>query len=618
MNKIRIIGAVCLLLIAGQLRANVSAIIERSEESYTVHSATNMVVKEFKRIKILDQNGYGNAVFQTYYDKFFKLRNLEMVVYDANNKKVKKLGKGDALDFMFNDSYSVEDLRTVQLNPKYQSYPFTVEITAEYFRNGFITITSWTPLDRYDVEVKSSSLTFKCPADYKFRVFEQNGLKGVTEEQDGYKILTWKAENLKAVTPFRSVKMFFESRPTVYISPVEFSLSDTKGSFNSWADFGDWYLELNANRDAISEQTKAQLDKIREKNKGDIKATVADVYRFMQQRTRYISIQLGIGGNQAIPADVVDKNGYGDCKALSNYTLAMLNYLQIPANIILARAGEDEPDVKDILYDQFNHVLLAVPVSKDTLWLECTSQLLPPFYLSTHVDDRNVLWVDNKRSRLVRTPVYGGQYNYIRTNAIFNVNEEGTGIAKLKIDKGGIFSDERAIFQTLNKDQMQRYNAAKYYYKDFTIPAWTYKVPDPSVPLLNEDVELKVNRLGQVVQEKLLIPFNPLIPLEKNFDLDNINKVVDVGRGFTVEDNIEVVVPESFHSDFLPNAFKEKNEFGEIEMTIKTNESNHLVIYKKAVFVKGLYKGETYERFNAFLKKIRQVEQSKIVYKGRT
>jgi hypothetical protein len=345
---------------------------------------------------------------------------------------------------------------------------------------------------------------------------------------------------------------------------------------------------------------------------------VRDVYKYMQVRTRYISIQLGIGGYQSIPADVVDKTGYGDCKALTNYTKAMLEYLQIPSNYVLVYAGANEPDVKDIPMNQFNHVFLGVPTTKDTLWLECTSQISPPFYLGTFTDDRNVLWVESKGSKLLRTPKLASHESVMFRKAIVNVNQSGDAVTTLKIEKTGKFFRHAFAYQELKKDELDRHNLAQYYYKDFSITNWNYKIPDLTVPLLKEDVELKITRLGQVVQDKVVIPFNPLTPVEKNFAMDNINKVVEVGRAFTVEDFIEVIAPENFHSDFLPNEFKEKNEFGQIEMSIKTNEANNLVIYKKAVFEKGLYSGEKYDRFNAFLKKIRQAEQSKIVYKGKT
>jgi hypothetical protein len=599
--------------------AKVSATIESWDVQYVVTSKSDMSIIESKRIRINDSDGYRNAVFYTYYDKYRKLRGLTMVVYDAFGKKVKRLAKGDAVDVLLNSSYEIDDARLVVLDPKYQNYPFTVEIEADYSLNGFLDFDTWNPRDRYDVEVKNATLKLTCPTGYEFRTLEENGVsKPAITEEGASKILTWSIKDLQAVSSYENDKLFKLSQPAVWISPVEFAYGNTEGSLRTWGDFGDWYMKINTGRNGLSDQTKQDLDRIREKNKGDVMAVVRDVYKYMQVRTRYISIQLGIGGFQSIPSDVVDKTGYGDCKALTNYTMAMLEYLKIPSNYVLVYAGTDEPDVKDIPMNQFNHVFLGVPAAKDTLWLECTSQISPPFYLGTFTDDRNVLWVQSKSSKLIRTPKLQSHQSVMFRKAIVKVNQSGDAVTTLKIEKTGLFFDDAFAYQHYKKDELDSYNLTQYYYKDFSITNWNYKIPDPIVPLLTEDVELKITRLGQVVQEKVIIPFNPLTPVEKNFAMDNINKVVEVGRAFTVEDFIEVIAPENFHSDFLPNELKEKNEFGQIEMSIKTNDANNLVIYKKATFEKGFYKGETYDRFNAFLKKIRQAEQSKIVYKGKT
>src|SRR6185312_11941569 len=124
--------------------------------------------------------------------------------------------------------------------------------------------------------------------------------------------------------------------------------------------------------------------------------------------THYVGIELGIGGWQPFDAASVYKQRYGDCKALANYMVALLKEAGIHAYPVLIRAGADaDPIDTDIACNQFNHVIAAALAGRDTVWLECTSQTLPPGYLSSFTADRNGLLLDDSGGHLVHTPVYG-------------------------------------------------------------------------------------------------------------------------------------------------------------------------------------------------------------------
>src|SRR5687768_13742247 len=112
---------ILLLLCAGNAGAKTSAIMEESRTYMLVAQPHSLVVREFRRIKIMDENGYQFAVFRDYYNSFKKIRNLQYTVFDANNKRVKRFSKADALDVMINPSYEVSDARMIIVDPEYRN-----------------------------------------------------------------------------------------------------------------------------------------------------------------------------------------------------------------------------------------------------------------------------------------------------------------------------------------------------------------------------------------------------------------------------------------------------------------------------------------------------------------
>ena len=97
-------------------------------------------------------------------------------------------------------------------------------------------------------------------------------------------------------------------------------MEGVSGVNNNWQDYGKWVNDKlisgtehlpQAVKDEIKEKT---IDAKTNKEKAKI------VYEYMQNKTRYISVQVGIGGWKPMLAGDVDRLGYGDCKALTNYT----------------------------------------------------------------------------------------------------------------------------------------------------------------------------------------------------------------------------------------------------------------------------------------------------------
>src|SRR5690606_35617022 len=102
----------------------------------------------------------------------------------------------------------------------------------------------------------------------------------------------------------------------------------------------------------------------------DPKQKAQKICEYVQKKTRYISVQIGIGGFQPMPADDVDRLSYGDCKALTNYMLTLLKSVGINSYYAVVQAGSLKkyaiPDFASM--NQFNHVILCIPFANDTAW----------------------------------------------------------------------------------------------------------------------------------------------------------------------------------------------------------------------------------------------------------
>jgi hypothetical protein len=608
------------LLTALSAFARISAIVESSDTRLVISARNSLRIEKFMRIKVLDEQGYQHAVYYDYTNKFRKVSQLEYTVFDINSRKVKKLSRNNAVSIMANASYEIADARVLILDPEYRNFPFIVEIEVEITYDGFLDFPEWMPRFTHDVEVKSATLTLECYRDFEFRARELNGIHPATVTSDEKKkTITWSVENLLAMNKHNSYKSFAAGQPKVCLTPVNFELENSEGNFVNWSNFGEWFRVLNEGRNEISPATKDYLNSLRKLHGADNAAIAKYIYRYMQGKTRYISIQLGIGGFQTIPADEVEKTGYGDCKALTNYMKSMLDYLNIPSNSVLVHAGRDVPEiVPDFPSNQFNHVFLAVPMKTDTLWFECTSQTSPPAFLGTFTDDRYVLWVDKNKSSIIRTPLLSETENVKQNRCVASMDPSGDAQLEIKTTQAGMFFDDAMYYQQLTKDRIDKFNYAKFPYKDFTIQSFNYAIPDQNNSSLDVSFKLKVANLGKMLGSKMIISSNILNPLENAFDLDLINKKTEVRRSFTLEDEVEIKLPENYRVDVTPEAFKQLWKFGSFELTFDAGTDSTLRIRRKAVIKKGNYQDDQFNEFYEMVRKIKQVEQSKIVLQSKT
>ena len=204
--------------------------------------------------------------------------------------------------------------------------------------------------------------------------------------------------------PFAVSQEYYD--PLMLVGPTDFEMEGYKGNLSTWQEYGKFYYSLYKGRDVLPDDLKKQVHILTDNLKDPYKK-IAVLYDYLQKNTHYVLIMFGIGGLQPYDAGYVAKNKYGDCKALSNFMVALLKEAGIRGYPVTIWGGEEVREfVPDFPSHQANHIICAVPVQNDTVWLECTSQSLPPGYLSAFTANRYGLLVNENGGTLVHTPAY--------------------------------------------------------------------------------------------------------------------------------------------------------------------------------------------------------------------
>ncbi|MBT9329993.1 DUF3857 domain-containing transglutaminase family protein [Paracidobacterium acidisoli] len=143
---------------------------------------------------------------------------------------------------------------------------------------------------------------------------------------------------------------------------VHFSASPIPEGDALWASIGNWYEGLASPRTEGATDVAASARSLAGDSQ-DFMARIAKVADYMQQKIRYVGIEIGVGNLQPHSAEDVFKNQYGDCKDKATLLVSMLDAVGIRATWVLVdtRRGFVDPGTPS-MYG--NHAIAAIEIPK--------------------------------------------------------------------------------------------------------------------------------------------------------------------------------------------------------------------------------------------------------------
>ncbi len=596
---------------AQEIDKNTYSVIVDSSTEMICESPTSGTRKESRTITILNEKGLHAAFFTCMCDKFRSLTKFSGEIIRLG-QSVRKIKKSELQMTEYSDGLSSDDYM-YYYDCKGPSYPFTVKFEWEVkYKNGLLSYPSFVPQESYNQAVVKATYRLQTPDASGCRYRTVNTPVEVKQTKaNGNTVSMVTFESLNAVDQEPYGPPIGSLLPIVHFAPSTFTFDGSQGTMANWQEYGTWQYGLLAGRDQLPETVKSKLRELTANCRTD-REKVKAVYDYLAASTRYVSIQLGIGGLQPIAAADVCRAGFGDCKGLSNYARAMLAELGIDSRYTVISTDNARLLGDFASANQMNHVILQVPLPKDTLWLECTNAELPFGYVHSNIAGHDALLINPDGGKMCRLPSYPDTLNTQVNNA--RVVLSATGEARIENrETSRLFQYEAEsgitrLEPARQKDRMRSgINLAQAEVSNIKVSE--QKTAHPQVDI---SYTISSNQYGNKTGNRLFVPLNVF---RKGFAIaDNKQRTqpIHISYGYLDTDTIRLQLPEGYLIESLPRTQNLEGKFGTFQTSIDVN-GREVCIVQRILMRRGVYPKEAYTEFADFRKQVAGQYDAKII-----
>ena len=606
-----------LLLWAGLLSAQekYNAIVLEDLETFTLSSPTSANLEVRRCVRVFNDAGLEDAAFKEYTDQFRSISSFKgTLTKDGGNPL--KIKKDDLVKISIASGLAEDGFLNV-----YQpaaSYPFTV--TYEYtlsYRRGIASFPAFFPVSGEKVKVDKASYTLQVPPGTQINTISEKAgeMRKETGKSDIYR---WDLPVFEGYANEAMMPSWREIVPFVMASPVDFVFAGVPGNQGSWEEVGAWTYGLKEGTEDLPENVVARLKEMTASAASDLEK-VRILYDYLRGQTRYVSIQLGIGGYKPFPASQVHKSGFGDCKGLSNYMQAMLRAVGVSSFYTLVNTDREHflPGYAGI--GQMNHVMLCVPLpeKKDTLWLECTNPSVPLGYRHEDVAGHDVVLVTVEGGVPLRVPAYADSLSRDFLDIDIELSADGSAKAVasrslwldetedwiLIRDKKPETQRSRLVEGLTVQPQSVTLTGVQENFRDYDGPGYC--------PWMQVDFTFDTRRYANTGNARLFVPANPY-PMGAGLQRGKRQNELVHKRGGVSRDRVRIRIPEGYKVETLPAPVSLDTEWGSFTATVL--QENDLIIVVHEFRSKPFRQpADRYDDFRSFIRSVNKAYSANIV-----
>ncbi|SDI39975.1 protein of unknown function [Chryseobacterium taeanense] len=596
-------------------KKNADAVIRKDLTTIQINKIDDIRYQFYTVKTVLNKDGEANALVYIPYEKGNSISDVKVNIYDESGKKIKSYSKSDFGDFANNNQGTFySDNRIMALSYTPTQYPYTVEFSYQIGDENTVFLPDFIPFNTTKVSLEEAEMKIinKSGIELKSKIYPSayNYTSVSESESAGEKIYSYK--NVPAIDDAFLLPQPVKILPKVSFALTKFNLEGKQGSIANWSDFGSWYY--NSILQPVSISTPAIKAEVTSLNlQGTTEEKVKKLYQYMQSKTRYIFVALGIGGWQPMLPDEVQKKGYGDCKGLTNYMKTLLDEAGIPSYYCVVNSGASPVSFdKDFPKMGGNHVILMVPTEKGNIWLENTSQQVAFNHLSYNTMARNVLSIRKEGIELIDTPVYSAEQSKEKQLLKIKINEDNSILGEGNFSYTGLQYDNNLILAGLSpkerteavKNMLDVLHFEKIELKNF--------LNDKDNAVAKYDLDFKANNYSKNAGSSMIFRAVPIYSDNVYKKEDNRELPFELRQSFEDEYEINFTLPQNYKVEELPENVVLNSEFGTYKLSFVKN-GDGLKVSRTIRINKGLYPKEKYNDYVNFRKKTISIDNSKIL-----
>lgn len=598
--------------IAPELLEHAHTVVRYQKMEIDIPSISKSVLHYKSIVTLLNENSKAN-VLVVGYDSFNKVGKIKGKIYDASGKLVRALKKSEFKDVSAVDGGTMYgDDRIINVEVSHGEYPYTVEFEYKKTKKKFMGYPNWY-VRGFKTSIENANIVVNAFDENQLAYKPLNiQIEPVIKEDGKKRKYLWEVKNIKAIQKESVSPSARSLLPVILLSPKTFKLGEYKGTTSSWSAYGKFMHDLNKDRDQLPKEMKRKIHELTANVETD-REKIDILYNYLQRNTRYVGVQLGVGGWQTFSAEYVCENEYGDCKALTNFMKSMLKEVGITSYpVLINRGGSDDFIREDFVYPSFNHVILNVP--SEDYWLECTSNAHPPNYLGSDNENQTAFRYTESGGELVKTPDYKAEQHQEKNEAVITLQETGDAQIANDVFLSGIMQEwyRSAKFYLSQEDLEKRFLKSENF-PSFSVNKYDITVSNTK-PEVTKVYNINVKRYATKSGKRLFVPLNLVNP-NVNVPPSTKKRIhpLKIKNDYFDDDLITINLPEGYKVESMPDTtYTLETDFGFYKVAIKV-EGNQLIYIRKLKLISGEFPAERYEDYRNFRKEIGTRDSAKIV-----